>query len=142
VSDQVSERVLPRAALGAAAIDAAVILVFAVAGRQEHETGTTVGAVLGVAAPFLIGAAAGWLLVLTTRQPSLAWRAGVTVWAATVILGLAARRILWDRGITLSFVIVTAIVLGLLMFAWRALYVFTGGRQQVRSSAPPSKADR
>ena len=135
-------RPLARAALGAAAIDAAVILVFAVAGRQEHKTGTTVGGVLGVAAPFLIGAAAGWLLVLTTRQPPLAWRAGFIVWAATVVLGLAARWLLWDRGIALSFVIVTAIVLGLLMFAWRALHVFAGGRQQVRSLAPPSKADR
>ncbi len=131
-----------RAWLGAMAIDAAAVLTFVTVGRRDHEAGTTVAGIFGVAAPFLIGAAAGWLLTPRARQRPLHWRTGAGVWVATLVVGMLARRFLWDRGTGPSFVVVTAVVVGVLMFGWRALFVLTGRRHEIRSPAPPSKADR
>jgi len=157
-------------ALAAVALDAAAIVLFALAGRREHEGGTTVANVLGVAAPFLLGGAAGWTFVafpghntcsLRSDWPLARWRSltrtggrdprgrapaswstAFIVWSATLVVGMLARRLAWDRGTALSFIVVAALVLGILMFGWRGIYVFAARRQQVRSSAPPSKADR
>ena len=60
---------------------------------------------------------------------------------ATVVVGLAAAPIAWDRGRRLSFVIVTALVLGSASWAGAALWVFVHRRGGLESASPPSKAD-
>ena len=42
-------------------------------------------------------------------------------WAITSAGGLLLRRTLWDRGTATAFVVVTAVVLGMLLVGWRAL---------------------
>ena len=82
---------------------------------------------LGTAAPFLLGLVVGWIVVgLIARRTHdrygtwLDVDGGFDIWLATVIVGLAARRLLWDRGIALAFVIVAAVVLGVACsMGWR-----------------------
>ena len=52
------------------------------------------------------------------------------------------RRVVWDRGTALSFVIVTTVVLGVLLLGWRWIWSLTGRRREIRSALPPSKAGR
>nr|MBA3288943.1 DUF3054 family protein [Acidimicrobiia bacterium] len=78
--------------------------------------------ILGVAAPFLIGLAAGWLAWVPARRAPITITTGAVVAAATVIVGLVLRRVAWDRGVALSFAIVTALVLGGFFIGWRALW--------------------
>ncbi len=130
-----------RAWLGAFALDAAAVLVFVVAGRDSHDSDATLGAILGVAAPFLIGLAVGTVAAAAWRRSPLSWSGGLIAWAATLVIGMLLRRLAWDRGTALSFVIVTALVLGVLFFAWRALWVTIGARRAVRSPGPPTAAE-
>jgi drug/metabolite transporter (DMT)-like permease len=123
--------------LGALAIDSAAVLVFVVAGRDSHDADAGVGSVLGVAAPFLIGLVVGWLVTPGARHGPLAMTTGAGVWIATVGVGLLLRRTLWDRGTALPFVIVTALVLGLLMHGWRGIWSLGTRRREIRSPSPP-----
>ena len=127
----------------AIAADVATVLGFVVLGRSSHDEGNGLASILGVAAPFLIGLAAGWLLAPTPRARPFAVRAGVQLWAATVVIGVVLRWFAWDRGTALSFVIVAAVFLGLFLVGWRV--VVTGAtrpRRAVRSSRPPLEAER
>lgn len=119
--------------MGALAIDVAAVLIFATAGRRSHDDGTGLVQLGGVAAPFLIGLAVAWALVPSVRRDPLSWRSGMAVWVATIVLGLALRRLAWDRGVALSFVIVTALVLGALIVGWRALWAIGEPRRTIRS---------
>ena len=105
-------------ARSAALADAASILLFAALGRASHDEGSAVGGTLEVAAPFLIGGAVGWAAARGWRAPtSLA--TGAAAWAGALVVGMLLRNLAWDRGTAPSFVIVTAIVLGVLMLGWR-----------------------
>lgn len=128
--------------LGALAIDVAAVLVFATAGRQSHDEGSGIGTILTIAAPFLLGLAVGWVITPRARRLPLGLHTALGTWASAVVVGLLLRRTLWDRGVALSFVVVTALVLGALLFGWRALWSLTGRRQTLHSSPPPSRADR
>jgi len=123
--------------IGAAAVDAAAVVVFAVAGRNAHDEGSGAGTVATIAAPFLIGLLTGWLVDPRARARPTAPGTGVTVWLATVAIGLVLRRIVWDRGTAFSFVIVTTLVLGVLIVGWRAIWAVTYRRRAVRSPSPP-----
>jgi hypothetical protein len=92
-----------------------------VLGRSSHDEGNGVASVLNIAAPFLIGLAVGWLLTPRTRTDPFAVATGVPVWLATVIIGVLLRWFAWDRGTALSFVIVAALFLGLLIVGWRVI---------------------
>lgn len=123
--------------------DAAAVLLFVVLGRSSHDEGGGIGATASVAAPFLIGLAAGWLSSPAARTSPFAVRSGVQVWLATVLVGVVLRWLAWDRGTAVSFVIVTAGFLALFMIGWRL--VVTGAtrpRGAVRSSRPPLEAER
>jgi len=110
------------------AVDVAAVLLFAAVGRSSHdESGATLdGALAGLAGlagtawPFLVALALGWALVV-----GRGWRAGrvrpagLAVWAATV-LGGHALRLLSGQGSAVSFLVVTAVVLGVLLLGWRA----------------------
>jgi Protein of unknown function (DUF3054) len=114
----------------AAALDIAVIVLFAVIGRRSHDDGQTtaaltsqpvespIGDVLGIAAPFLVGLAAGWIVARAWRRPfDLA--AGRTIWIVTIALGMVLRRTHFDRGTAFSFVIVASVFTGVLLLGWR-----------------------
>jgi Na+/proline symporter len=101
-------------------LDAALVVGFAALGRRSHEEGVTLVGVLEVAAPFLIALAAGWLVARAWRAPA-ALRTGAVVWAVTVAGGLLLRSAVFDRGVAPSFVVVTAITLGVMLVGWRAV---------------------
>ena len=106
-------------ALRAALADAACVVAFAALGRAGHdEEGSAVGGALAVAAPFLVGGALGWAVAQGWRAP-LSLRTGAAAWAGALVLGMLLRNLAWDRGTAPSFVIVTAIVLGVLLLGWR-----------------------
>ena len=128
--------------LGAMAADVAAVVVFAAAGRNAHDESSGAGTIVNVAAPFLIGLLVGWIVTWRTGAEPTTPRAGIVVWAATVVVGLVLRRTVWDRGVAVSFVIVTALVLGALLVGWRALWVFAHRQREIQSAPPPSKAGR
>ena len=105
----------------AAAADVVAILVFVAIGRRSHdETGNAVVGAMRVAAPFLIGLAAGWSVARAWRRP-MAVTTGLVIWPVTVIVGMLLRRTVFDRGTALSFVIVATIVTGVFLIGWRAI---------------------
>ncbi|WP_217924315.1 DUF3054 domain-containing protein [Miltoncostaea oceani] len=110
--------VRPRAIAAAVLADAAGIVLFAALGRASHDEGSAVAGTLEVAAPFLIGAAAGWAVARGGRAP-VALTTGVAAWAGALTAGMALRGLVFDRGTAPSFVVVAAIVLGVLLLGWR-----------------------
>ena len=107
-------------AVPAFVLDAALIVAFAALGRRSHEEATGAGAILEVAAPFLIALVVGWLVARAWRTP-LAPATGVVVWLVTVALGMALRSLVFDRGIAPTFIAVALLTLGLLLVGWRLL---------------------
>lgn len=100
-------------------LDAGLVIAFAALGRRSHDEGVTLSGVVEVAAPFLIALAVGWLVARAWKAPA-ALQTGVVVWAVTVVLGLALRNAVFDRGVAVSFMIVAALTLGALLLGWRA----------------------
>jgi len=109
---------LARRQTTALALDVVSIVVFAAIGRRSHDESNGLGGVLSTAAPFLLALVAGWIVatLAASRRPQLrdggSPDAGVVIWVVTVGLGLVARRVLWDRGTALAFVVVATLVLG------------------------------
>jgi hypothetical protein len=112
----------------AALLDAAVVILFALAGRRSH--GEDLAGVLATAAPFLIGLAAGWVAARAWRAPG-ALRTGLVVWAVGVPVGLVVRRLGFDRGVAPSFVVVALVVTGALLVGWRAVAALLRHRRGV-----------
>jgi hypothetical protein len=99
-------------------LDAVAVLGFAAIGLRTHDRAWTIGGVVETAAPFLIGVAAGWLLVGAWREPD-DLRRGLGVWAATVAVGVVLRRFVFDQGTAITFVLVAACFLALFLLGWR-----------------------
>lgn len=102
-------------------LDAALVVLFAVAGNRSHSTGLSVSDVAGTAWPFLIGLLLGWALTRSWRQPSRLWPEGVVVVLITVALGMTLRVLLADGGAPLSFVAVATGSLALLLLGRRVV---------------------
>ncbi|GAA4926589.1 DUF3054 domain-containing protein [Membranihabitans marinus] len=100
-------------------LDAALVVLFAVAGNRSHSTGLSVSDVAGTAWPFLIGLLLGWALTRSWHQPSRLWPEGVVVVLVTVALGMTLRVLLTDGGSPLSFVAVATGSLALLLLGRR-----------------------
>ncbi len=109
-----------RARAGALVADALCVLLFALLGRVSHEEGVTPGGLAQTAWPFLAALALGWVVVRATLGgwPTKMWHT-VPVWLCTAFGGMAFRAGS-DQGTAVSFVVVAVLVLGLLMFGWRA----------------------
>ncbi|GAA5147752.1 DUF3054 family protein [Pseudonocardia eucalypti] len=105
----------------AAGADLLAVLVFAAVGRGSHAEALDPAGLLGTAAPFLVGLAAGWLA-------SRAWRAparplvGAAVWVATVLVGLGLRAAFTHR-LPPVFALITAVSLAVLLIGWRAVFL-------------------
>ncbi len=101
-------------------VDAALIAAFVVIGRRSHDEGAALGGFLRTAWPFLAGALAGWLLVRAWRRPMRIRPTGIAIWASCLVLGMLLR-VVSGQGTAASFVVVAAVVLGVLLLGWRAL---------------------
>jgi hypothetical protein len=107
------------ARVGAAvALDVVVVLLFVAIGRRNHDEGSAFGELARVAAPFLIGLAAGWAAARAWRHP-FELTTGATIWIVTIALGMVLRRTLFDRGTAFSFVVVASVFTGVLLIGWR-----------------------
>ena len=96
------------------------VLFFVATGRTAHDIDTGFGTYVRVAAPFVIALALAWLVARAWRDAT-SWRTGVIVWIVTVAGGMALRRIVFDRGTALAFVIVTTLYMGAVLLGWRLI---------------------
>jgi hypothetical protein len=103
----------------AVAADAVAVLLFVVIGRSNHHESTGSHGVWHTAWPFLLGAALGLALTAYSRVTPTTIRAGVRVWVWTVVIGLVVRSAS-GGGTAPAFVVVAAIVLGVVLVGWRA----------------------
>lgn len=105
----------------AATFDVVAIMVFVFIGRRNHDEGTTLGGVVRVAAPFLIGLAVGWIVARAWKAP-ISTTTGMVIWPVAVAVGMLLRRAAFHNGTALAFIIVASLFTGLLLVGWRALY--------------------
>ena len=110
-------RLTRTATLPALAADIGCVLVFVVIGRASHTKGESLAGIASVSWPFLTGLAAGWAAARGWRQP-LALRPAVTIWLATVALGMILR-VVSGQGTAAAFIVVALAFLGLFLFGWR-----------------------
>jgi len=123
-----SPRRIPALAIVA---DVVAVVVFAAIGRMSHAESDDLLGLLGTAAPFLVGLAAAWATPVVRAHPVGA-RAAVVVWAGTVVIGLLVRAgFTWS--LPPSFVVVTAVALGVLLVGWRALSAAVSVRARQRA---------
>ena len=104
----------------ALSLDIFSVLLFVAVGRRNHDESAGISGVVEVALPFLIALISGWLVTRAWRSPQ-ALSTGVVIWLITVVLGLALRNFLFDRGTATPFIIVATLVLGALIAARRLL---------------------
>jgi hypothetical protein len=106
--------------LPAVLLDVLAVVVFVVIGQRNHDGASDVYGIINLAAPFLIALATSWAILRTWRGPFN--RASfVATWSFTVVGGLFLRRVVFDRGIATSFIIVAVISLGVLLGLGRLL---------------------
>ena len=96
------------------------MLLFVAVGRRNHDESAGISGVVEVALPFLIALISGWLITRAWRSPQ-ALSTGVVIWLITVVLGLALRNFLFDRGTATPFIIVATLVLGALLVGRRLI---------------------
>lgn len=122
--------------LGALVADVLVVVVFVAVGLTQHGQPLTSTTISLVAWPFVVGLLLGHLAIRSWRRPFALWPQGVFVWAITIVAAMAIRT-LFGAGTELSFVLVTAAVLGVLMLGWRAIasWVTRHERREVLSEA-------
>jgi hypothetical protein len=125
------------AVLGAFAVDAVLVVIFAAIGRRSHAEGVDVAGVWQTAWPFLAGLLLGWLLAFGWRRPVRVWPTGVVIWVATLAGGMVLRAAS-GQGVQLAFVLVAAAVLALFLIGWRAIAVLVlrARRRAATQSAP------
>jgi len=116
----ITTRLSQRTVITTAVVDVVAVVVFVAIGRRNHNEGTALSGIIGVAAPFLIALGISWIGLRTWREPFN--RASlVATWIFTVAIGLLLRRLVFDRGIAIAFIIVATITLGVLLGLGRLL---------------------
>ena len=124
-----TQTVRPTTVTLATGADVFAVLAFATAGRSSHAQGVDAFGVLTTAAPFLLGLLVGWLVARAWRAPSRL-PVGVAVWAGVVVIGLGVR-VAFTHRLPLTFALVAAASLALLLLGWRAVgRLVAGGRGQ------------
>jgi hypothetical protein len=118
-----------RAARWAVALDAAFIILFVILGRRSHhEDGSFLAGTMRVAAPFLVGAAAGWVAARAWKRP-LDPVVGVQVWLTTLGVGMVLRRFMFDQGTALPFIIVASVFTMVFLVGWRLAWNWLATRR-------------
>jgi hypothetical protein len=116
----ITTRLSQRAVVTTAVVDVVAVVVFVVIGQRNHDGSSDVYGIINLAAPFLIALGTSWAILRTWRGPFN--RASfVATWAITVVGGLFLRRVVFDRGIAMAFIIVAVISLGVLLGLGRLL---------------------
>jgi len=100
--------------------DVAVIALFVLIGRNEHNSGSQIIGYLTTVGPFLMAIAIAWCIPQVRRSPTSA-AAGLIVWGLVIILGMTFRRALFGDGTALPFVLVATIFNGSLLQGWRLI---------------------
>ena len=116
-------------------LDVLLVVLFAAVGRASHdESGPVLGALV-IAWPFLVGTAIGWLVVRVVRRTwPIDVAPGVTVWFATVLVGMLLRHAT-GSGTAPSFVVVASVVLAVFLLGWRAVGAYAVRRARPRRLA-------
>jgi hypothetical protein len=124
--------------------DAVSFLVFAAIGRSSHGEAAGLDALLqvaGTAAPFALGwwLVAPWVGAYRVRQEGAqGWAARLPrsflvrtmlAWVLALPVGLALRALFLQRGIPLSFAVVTFIANTILLLGWRGVFLWLWRRQ-------------
>lgn len=104
----------------ALAADLVAVTAFTTLGRRSHDEGLSASGIVTTAWPFLAGAVIGWALSRGWRRPAAVVPTGVTVWVATVVVGMLLRKAT-GAGTAFSFVVVASLVTGVLLLGWRAV---------------------
>lgn len=115
----------------AVVMDVVFVALFVVIGRASHHEAMNPGGLARTAIPFLVGLVVGWVVVVLIGQPAARWRAGLVVWACTLVIGMVVR-VLTHQGVQPSFVVVAGVFLGLFLIGWRLL---AGLRRRRRARA-------
>jgi hypothetical protein len=115
-------RLPPSARPGAGLLlDLLLVIVFAAIGRASHSEANPVLGALLTAWPFMVGTLLGWVVVRVMRRRwPLEPGPGITVWFATLVLGMVLRRAT-GAGTAWPFVVVAAVTLAVLLLGWRAI---------------------
>ncbi|MGH8964358.1 MAG: DUF3054 domain-containing protein [Actinomycetes bacterium] len=121
-------RILPLAIVA----DVVAVVVFAAVGRITHAEPDNLLGLLGTAFPFLVGLGAMWVTPFVRAHP-VRMRGALVVWLGTVVVGLALRWGFTDR-LPLSFAVVTAISLGVLLLGWRGISALVALRVRQNAS--------
>jgi hypothetical protein len=117
----------------AAAIDIVSIVAFVAIGRKNHdEGGSVLTETAKVAAPFLIALLVGWVASRAWKAP-MAVGNGVVIWLVTVTLGMVLRKVAFDGGTALPFIIVASLFTLLFLVGWRMLAEWLTERSATRS---------
>lgn len=104
----------------AVGVDVFVVTAFVAIGRRNHDENPGLAGLVDTAAPFVIGLLLAWLAARVWKDPFAA-TTGLIVWVGTVGIGMLCRRLLFDEGTALSFVVVASIFLGTFLNGWRAV---------------------
>lgn len=121
-----------------AVLDAALIVLFVILGRKSHhEDGSFIASTMRVAAPFLIGAAVGWVVARAWREPQSS-TTGIVVWLSTIVVGMVLRHWAFHRGTALPFIIVASCFTLVFLVGWRAAATRSGGFRAARGSRKAS----
>ena len=119
MSDDMSDaRNSRRSVQVAAAIDVAAIVVFVAIGRRSHDEGSAFSGIVKVAAPFLIALVLGWLVARAWKSP-MAVSTGFLVWLVTIVGGLVLRKIAFEGGTAMPFIIVASLFTLATLVGWR-----------------------
>ncbi|WGW13634.1 DUF3054 domain-containing protein [Saxibacter everestensis] len=116
-------------ALTAVVVDIALVLIFVLIGRRNHDEGFTIAGTLTTWWPFLAGLAIGWLVSRGWRKPLGLVVPGIVIWLATVAVGMLLR-LASNQGAQPSFIIVATAVLGAFLLGWRALAILLVRRRR------------
>src|SRR5690242_18719442 len=100
--------------------DVACVVLFCTIGRRSHAEGLNPAGIAETAWPFLAGTAVGWLIIRGWRRPLALTPTGITVWIATIVVGMLLRKAS-SQGVAVSFVIVASLVTAVLLLGWRAV---------------------
>ena len=114
---------VPRSAVaGAYALDAALVVVFAVIGRASHGESGIFG-LLQTIWPFVTALSLAWIASLLGRVPVTAVSTGFGIWMVTIVGGMLLRA-LSGQSTAFAFVIVASGVLLAFLVGWRVVVAF------------------
>lgn len=114
--------------------DLACLVLFAALGRSSHREALDLVGMLTTLWPFLAGLAVAWVTGRLWRAPARVVPAGLVAWAGALVLGMLLRAVA-GQGVQVAFVVVAAVVLGMLLLGWRALAGALGRRRVRRAAA-------